>query len=77
MPLERVPDTASRPDEIDDPLLLVHRVLYRTGRLGDVFREDDPKPLGERRSAVTRITGANRADLRRLEELIAARRPAA
>jgi hypothetical protein len=77
MPLDRVPDTTSKPEEIDDPLVLVHRVLYRTGRLGDVFREDDPKPLGERRSAVTRITGANRADLYRLEELLGVDRPAA
>jgi hypothetical protein len=70
MPFNRVPDTLTRPDEIDDPVLLVHRVLYRTGHIGEAFREDDLKPLVERKTAVDSINGANRADLHRLEELL-------
>ena len=70
MPLNRVPDTVTRPEEIEDPVLLVHRVLYRTGHIGEAFREDDLKPLVDRKTAIERINGANRADLHRLEELL-------
>lgn len=70
MPLDRIPDTATSADEIDDPVLLVHRVLYRTGRIGDVFRDDEPTPLDERRNVVKRIAAANRLDLYRLEQLL-------
>jgi hypothetical protein len=73
VPLERLPDTTTSPDEIDDPEVLVHRVLYRNGRITGILREDEVKPFEERRHAVVQLLGASRADLHRLEELLAGR----
>lgn len=72
MPLDSVPDMTARADEIDDPEVLVHRVLYRNGRLGQLFRDGDPRPLGDAKRALVALAGSNRADLYRLEELLAA-----
>lgn len=71
MPLDHVPDMAPRAAEIGDPTLLVHRVLYRHGRMAQLFRDGgDPLPLGERKRALEVLAGSNRADLHRLEEII-------
>jgi hypothetical protein len=70
MPLDSVPDMARRAVEIDDPKVLVHRVLYRHGRIALLFREEEPQPLGERKRSLGALTGSNRADLYRLEELL-------
>ena len=70
MPLDSVPDMAPRAAEINDPRVLVHRVLYRHGRIAQLFREGDPHPLGERKRSLGALTGSNRADLNRLEELL-------
>ena len=70
LPLETVPDMTLRADEIDDLRVLVHRVLYRNGRIGQVLRDGEPQLLSERRRTVTALTGSNRADLYRLEELL-------
>lgn len=66
-----MPDLRSRADEIDDLPLLVHRLLYRNGRIGQVLDAIEPQPLSERRRAVWALVTANRADLHRLEELLA------
>lgn len=61
----------ARPTEIGDPRLLVHRVLYRHGRMRQLFRDGgDPLPLGERKRALEVLAGLNRDDLHRLEELL-------
>ena len=70
MPLDTVPDMAPRAAEIDDPKLLLHRVLYRHGRIALLFRDGEPQPLGERKRSLGALTGSNRADLHRLEELL-------
>ena len=70
MPLETVPDMLPRAVEIDDPTLLVHRVLYRQGKMANLFRDSDPRPLGERKQAIVALAALNRADLLRLEELL-------
>lgn len=77
MPLDRLPDTTTSPDEIDDPAVLVHRVLYRNGRITRAFDTDDARSPEERRKAAVSLLGANRADLHRLEQVLAARRAAA
>ena len=75
MPLQNVPDLAPRAAEIDDPRLLVHRVLYRHGRIAQMFSSDGgPQPLGDRKRSLGALTGSNRADLHRLEELLDAGR---
>lgn len=70
MPLDSVPDLVPRAAEIDDPKVLLHRVLYRDGRIAMLFRDGEPQPLGERNRSVGVLTGSNQADLRRLEELL-------
>ena len=61
----------ARATEIGDPRLLVHRVLYRHGRMAQLFRDGgDPLPLGERKRALEVLAGNNRADLHRLEEIL-------
>lgn len=70
-PLESAPDLLARATEIGEPRLLVHRVLYRQGRLTQLFRDGDPTPREDRRRALEVIVGNNRADLHRLEELLA------
>jgi hypothetical protein len=71
MPLDRTPDMVARATEIGDPRLLVHRVLYRHGRMRQLFRDGgDPLPLGERKRALEVLAGLNRDDLHRLEELL-------
>lgn len=70
MTLDSVPDMGSRAAEIDDPRVLVHRVLYRHGRIAQLFRDGEPQPLGERKRSLGALTGSNRADLHRLEELL-------
>ncbi len=71
MPLDSVPDMTARAAEIDDPEVLVHRVLYRNGRIAQLFRDGDPRPLGDAKRSLVALTGSNRADLYRLEELLA------
>lgn len=71
MSLDRAPDMVARAGEIGDARLLVHRVLYRHGRMRQLFRDGgDPQPLGERRRALEVLAGLNRDDLHRLEELL-------
>ena len=70
MTLDSVTDMGSRAAEIDDPRVLVHRVLYRHGRIAQLFRDGEPQPLGERKRSLGALTGSNRADLHRLEELL-------
>lgn len=71
MTLDRAPDMVPRAVEIVDPVLLVHRVLYRQGRMAQLFRDGgDPLPLGERHRALEVLAGSNRADLHRLEEIL-------
>jgi hypothetical protein len=70
MPLDTVPDMAPRAAEIDDPQLLLHRVLYRHGRIAQLFRDGELQPLGERKRSLGALTGLNLADLHRLEELL-------
>lgn len=71
MPLDRAPDMVPRAAEIGDPKLLVHRLLYRQGRMAQLFRDGgDPLPLGERKRALEVLAGFNRADLYRLEEIL-------
>jgi hypothetical protein len=70
MTLDSVPDMAPRAAEIDDPKVLVHRVLYRHGRIAQLFRDGELQPLGERKRSLGALTGSNRADLHRLEELL-------
>jgi hypothetical protein len=70
MPLNSVPDMALRAAEIDDPKVLLHRVLYRHGRISQLFGDGEPRPLGERKQTLGFLTGSNRADLYRLEELL-------
>jgi hypothetical protein len=70
MPLDSVPDMVLRAAEIDDPTVLVHRVLYRQGRIAQLFGDGEPRPLGERKQTLGILTGSNRADLCRLEELL-------
>jgi hypothetical protein len=70
MPLDSVPDMAPRAAEINDPKVLVHRVLYRHGRIALLFRDGEPQPLGERKRSLVALTGSNRADLHRLEDLL-------
>ncbi len=74
MPLETVPNLAPRATEIDDPKELVHRVLYRHGRIAQLFRDGEVQPLGERKRSLGALTWSNRADLHRLEELLDAPR---
>jgi hypothetical protein len=65
---------AARAAEIRDPRLLVHRVLYRHGRMRQLFRDGgDPLPLEEKKRALERLAGLNRDDLYRLEEILHAR----
>jgi hypothetical protein len=71
LPLDTLPDLRPRGEEIDDLALLVHRLLYRNGRIGRVLDERE-QLLSERRRAVQTLVTANRADLHRLEELLAA-----
>jgi hypothetical protein len=74
MPLDRTPDMAARAAEIRDPRLLVHRVLYRHGRMRQLFRDGgDPLPLEERKRALEVLAGLNRDDLYRLDEILHAR----
>ena len=70
VPLDTLPDLRPRAAEIDDRALLVHRLLYRNGRIGRVLDERE-QLLSERRRAVQTLVTANRADLHRLEELLA------
>jgi hypothetical protein len=70
MPLDTVPDLRQRAEEIEDRTLLVHRLLYRNGRIGQVFAEDELQSMSERRQLVRALALANRADLYRLEELL-------
>jgi hypothetical protein len=70
MPLDSVPDLTRRAAEISDPKVLVHRVLYRHGRIALLFSDGEPRPLGERKRSLGVLTGSNRADLHRLEELL-------
>lgn len=70
MPLDSLPDLRLHADEIDDVALLVHRLLYRTGRIGRVLDERETQHLSERRRAVRALVTANRADLYRLDELL-------
>ena len=72
MPLDRVPDMTTRPTEISDPKVLVQRVLYRVGRIALMFRDDDQAPIEERKRFLSTMSGFNRADLHRLEELLQA-----
>jgi len=72
MPLDRVPDMTTKPTEINDPKVLVQRVLYRVGRIGLMFRDDDQSPIEERKRSLGTMSGFNRADLHRLEELLEA-----
>jgi hypothetical protein len=62
----------SRPIEIDDPQVLIHRVLYRVGRIALMFRDEDQTPIEERKRFLSTMTGFNRADLHRLEDLLRA-----
>lgn len=65
---------AARAAEIRDPRLLVHRVLYRHGRMRQLFRDGgDPLPLEERKRALEVLAGLNRDDLYRLDEILHAR----
>jgi len=74
MPLDHAPDMVPRAAEIGDPRLLVHRVLYRHGRMAQLFRDGgDPLPLGERKRTLEVLAGSNRADLHRLEEILDSR----
>ena len=57
MTLDSVPDMGSRAAEIDDPRVLVHRVLYRHGRIAQLFRDGEPQPLGERKRSLGALTG--------------------
>ena len=70
MPLDTMPDLRLRAEEIEDRMLLVHRLLYRNGRIGQVFAEEELQPISERRQMVRVLALANRADLYRLEELL-------
>jgi hypothetical protein len=70
MPLDRVPDMMTRPTEINDPKVLVQRVLYRVGRIALMFHDDDKSPIEERKRSLSTMIGFNRADLHRLEELL-------
>ena len=73
MPLDSLPDMAARAAEIDDPEVLLHRVLYRNGRMAQLFRDRDgeSQPLSETKRALSALIGSNRIDLYRLEELLA------
>ena len=77
MALDRVPDMSPRAAEIDDPRLLVQRLLYRQGRIALMFDGEDFRSAGERERYVRSVTEANKADLRRLEELVDAGPPLA
>jgi hypothetical protein len=77
VPLDRLPDTKTSPTEIDDPELLVHRVLYRNSRVTRALDADDSRSPEERRRVAAALLGANRADLHRLEQVLAARLAAA
>jgi hypothetical protein len=70
VPLDTMPDLRLRAEEIEDGMLLVHRLLYRNGRIGQVFAEEELQPMSERRQMVRALALANRADLYRLEELL-------
>jgi hypothetical protein len=71
MPLDRAPDMVPRATEIGDPKLLIHRLLYRQGRMAQLFRDGgDPLPREERKRALEALAGFNRADLYRLEEIL-------
>jgi len=70
VPLDTMPDLRLRAEEIEDRMLLVHRLLYRNGRIGQVFAEEELQPISERRQMVRVLALANRADLYRLEELL-------
>ena len=70
MALDRVPDLAPRAAEIDDPKLLVHRLLYRQGRISLMFDEDELRSRDERQRFLRAVTESNKADLRRLEQLV-------
>ncbi len=74
MPLDSVPNMAPRAEEIDDPEVLLHRVLYRNGRMAQLFRDGEPQPLSDAKRSLGALTGLNRADLYRLEELLEATR---
>ena len=67
-----MPDLRLRAEEIEDRMLLVHRLLYRNGRIGHVFAEEALQPMSERRQKVRALAQANRTDLYRLEELLEA-----
>ncbi len=70
MPLTSVPDLTPRAAEIDDPKVLVHRVLYRHGKIASLLSDTEPQPLGEQKRRLGVLAGLNRADLHRLEELL-------
>ena len=71
MPLDHVPDLNLRAAEIDDPILLVHRLLYRIGRIERVFDDSEQTSPSERTHFLRAMNGHNRGDLRRLESLLA------
>ena len=71
MPLDYVPDLSQRAVEIDNPVLLVHRLLYRIGRVERAFDAEET-PILERTRLLRVMNGHNRSDLRRLESLLAA-----
>ena len=71
MPLDHVPDLNLRAAEIDDPILLVHRLLYRIGRIERVFDDSEQKSPSEKAHFLRAMNGHNRSDLRRLETLLA------
>ncbi len=63
-----MPNMSAKASEIDDPLMLVERVAYRTDRLLDKLSEkDDPVAF------VRLMAGHNRTDLRRALELMSYR----
>ena len=60
------PDMRRKASDIDDPHLLIDRVLYRDKRLQEAARE----PKRNLHGMIRIMTGFNRADLNRLKELL-------
>lgn len=60
------PDLHKRAADIDDPDLLIDRVLYRESRLVVAAAAPGSNPVAEAEV----MTGHNKADLHRLRELI-------